>query len=346
MSVSALVDPIAVRKALDLVGEDLRGRRMLGEIMVCSGSVFLLRYKWQDDGSRIEVEISLDGSEGPVRQGCDRAGQYLRLVEDWQERLLPRLAAEGSPRKGGFPFGIYPTWERPGLRVVAAPAHLMIPMVFMATLRPMERITMEDMEPAIRIAASEGIRTGKLLRRTVQPFLEGRAGDPDEFEKQVERQCWMFEEAIETFGLGPPLKHDPRSLAQVADCISGHPDWYMSAMFKFEEHFFAETDRENQQSMLDPAPMSTGDRKNDTWIGAVGEHLAQRWNLLVPPWTHEEAFMGGTKPYFRSEGRTARLIEMVETPPAFRRRLIFSGAEPLMSSKFPSSMKVKMPFWH
>jgi hypothetical protein len=180
----------------------------------------------------------------------------------------------------------------------------------------------------------------------VRPYLEGGTEEATDFERQVERQAWMFEEAIERFGLGPSLKHDPRSLAQVADCIRGHPDWYMSAMVKFQDAFFGEESKDIQQAMLDPVPLSTGDRKNDTWIGAVGEHLAQRWNLLVPPWTQDEYFMGGAKPYFRSEGRTARLIEMVETPPAFRRRLLFSGVEPLINSRFPNSMKIRMPFWN
>jgi hypothetical protein len=44
MSVFSLVNPDLILKALNLAGEELRDRRMLGEIMVCSGHVFLLRY--------------------------------------------------------------------------------------------------------------------------------------------------------------------------------------------------------------------------------------------------------------------------------------------------------------
>ena len=86
-------------------------------------------------------------------------------------------------------------------------------------------------------------------------------------------------------------------------------------------------------------------RQNDAWLGAVGEHLAQRWGLEVPAWTQEAAFMGGQKPYFWPDEALARDIQIVETPPAFRRRLLFTYAEPLMNAKFPNDRKVRMPFW-
>jgi hypothetical protein len=346
MSVSPLVDPDTLRRALDLVGEDLRGKRILGEIMICSGSAFLLRYGWRDDGTKIEIDISLDGKNGPIRQACDWAGNNLKLVEGWPERLLPRLIGDGIAREGGFPSGMYPSWEKPGLRVVSAPPQLMIPMVFLATLRPMDGMTVQDMEPAIQIAAHHGIRTGKRLRRMITPYLESRPASYSDLEREVDRKVWQFEEAIGFFGLGPLLEREPRSLRDVADAIRGHPDWYGCAMYTFMEAFFVEESRAARQVMLDPTPVPTGDWKNDTWIGAIGEHVAQRWNLLIPAWTQEEAFMGGKMPYFSTELGTARDIEIVETPPAFRRRLIFGGAEPLMNAKFPNAMKVTMPYWN
>jgi hypothetical protein len=163
MSISKFVDPAAIRKALDLVGEELRDQKVLGEIMVCSGNVFLLRYGWSDDGDRIDVDISLDVRNGPVRQACERAGQSVQLVHGWLERCLPHLFDDGVSRACGFPAGMYPSWEKPGLRVLTAPPHLLIATVFLASLRPMGGMTVEDMEPAVRIAAVAGIRTGKRL---------------------------------------------------------------------------------------------------------------------------------------------------------------------------------------
>jgi hypothetical protein len=97
--------------------------------------------------------------------------------------------------------------------------------------------------------------------------------------------------------------------------------------------------------MLDPAPVPTGNATGDAWIGATGEHLAQRWGLEVPSWTQDPAFMGETTPSFYPFDPRAREIQLIETPPAFRRRLLFSQAEPLMDVKFPNARKVRMPFW-
>jgi len=76
--------------------------------------------------------------------------------------------------------------------------------------------------------------------------------------------------------------------------------------------------------------------------GAPGPTLG---DLRVPPWTQEASFTGDAVSDFWSTAPTARDIETVETPPAFRRGLLFSSAEPLMDAKFPSHMKVRMPYW-
>ncbi|WP_114188627.1 hypothetical protein [Microvirga aerophila] len=59
----------------------------------------------------------------------------------------------------------------------------------------------------------------------------------------------------------------------------------------------------------------------------------------------EAAFMGGCGPYFWLDLFQARDVQIIETPPAFRRRVLFSYAEPLENAKFPHTSKVGMPFW-
>ena len=191
MSVFALVDPALILKALNQVGEELRDRRMLGEIMVSSGHAFLLRYGWTDDGNPIEqVDISFDGKDGPIRQACESAGRTAGLPDGWIECLLPRLCRDGTPQSGDFPTGMYPSWERPGLRVLAAPPRLLVSMAFLATMRPMPGTTVEDLEGAFRIAADADIRTGKSLRRVVMPdvlgcSLSSRLGNPRAWARQA-----------------------------------------------------------------------------------------------------------------------------------------------------------------
>ncbi|GEO16942.1 hypothetical protein MAE02_46380 [Microvirga aerophila] len=55
--------------------------------------------------------------------------------------------------------------------------------------------------------------------------------------------------------------------------------------------------------------------------------------------------MGGCGPYFWLDLFQARDVQIIETPPAFRRRVLFSYAEPLENAKFPHTSKVGMPFW-
>ena len=68
---------------------------------------------------------------------------------------------------------MYPSWERPGLWVLAAPPRLLVSMAFLATMRPMPGTTVEDLEGAFRIAADADIRTGESLRRVVMPDVLG-----------------------------------------------------------------------------------------------------------------------------------------------------------------------------
>jgi hypothetical protein len=153
-----LADAETVRRALELAGEDIRERRILGEIMLHGGWACLLRYSWADDGSCVEADISFDGKHGVVRQATAWAGRRVGLPDGWVDDILPFLCGEGPSSPGGFPTGMYPTWERPGLRVLAAPPRLLVPIVFLAKLRPMGDIGIDDIESAVRIAAGIGIR--------------------------------------------------------------------------------------------------------------------------------------------------------------------------------------------
>jgi hypothetical protein len=88
MAASAHIYPALVRKALDLAGEELRGHRVIGEIMIHGRSVILVRYSWSDDGNRIEADIFLEGKYGIVRQAVVGAGRSIGLQ--------PRRYLQGS----------------------------------------------------------------------------------------------------------------------------------------------------------------------------------------------------------------------------------------------------------
>ena len=297
-----------VRRALDLAGEELRSHRVFGEIMIHERNVIVVRYRWSDDGNRIEADIALEGRGGIVRQAVVGAGRSVGLADDWGEDILPATFGHGPSASAGFPTGLYPSWERPGLRVLAAPASLLVPMTFLASLRPRDDIGYDDLEPAIRIAAQAGVKSAKRLKRLVAPYLERKANDDGELARTLENRLSQFEYALDRFGCGLVLNSTPKSLADVATMARQDSDCFGLASAEFGEAFYLEEDRTVQQAMLDPVPIPTEDPRDDAWLGAIGEHLAQRRGLDVPPWTQAAAFMGGQKPSFRPDETLTRDI--------------------------------------
>jgi hypothetical protein len=345
MTASAHIYPDLVRKALNLSGEELRGHRVIGEIMIHDRSAILVRYSWSDDGTRIEAGISLEGKYGIVRQAVVGAGRSIGLPHDWVEDVLPAVFGHGPSAPAEFPTGMYPSWERPGLRVLSALASLLVPMTVLASLRMEDDVSYDDLEPVIRIAAQAGIKSARRLKGLVAPYLEQKEKADGDLARILEKRLSQFEYALDRFGCGVVLSSKPKSLAEIAALAREDGDCFGLASAEFGEVFYLEKDKAARQAMLDPVPTPTGDPRNDAWLGAIGEHLAQRWELQVPPWAQDAAFMGGQKPSFWPDEALARDIQIVETPPAFRRRLLFTYAEPLMNAKFPHDRKVRMPFW-
>jgi hypothetical protein len=77
----------------------------------------------------------------------------------------------------------------------------------------------------------------------------------------------------------------------------------------------------------------------DAWIGAVGEHLARRWDLAVPAWTRRPFHYALSRPRFVPDNRVLRGALIVMSPPAFRARLLFTIAEPLRRARFPRDVE-------
>lgn len=70
------------------------------------------------------------------------------------------------------------------------------------------------------------------------------------------------------------------------------------------------------------------------FFGAIGEHLALRWGLSVPSWTNDPSrFL--TRPYFDTPFDDLKAMYLAQSPTAFRRRLIFTEAEPLRRARMP-----------
>ena len=111
------------------------------------------------------------------------------------------------------------------------------------------------------------------------------------------------------------------------------------ALDEFADEFYLDHgNKPAQQDRLDPVPEPVADPRIDAWIGAVGEHLAQRWGLRVPRWTQREEHFALEKPIFSPESGALRGVLIVESPRAFRSRLLFTRAEPLKRARFPAGI--------
>ena len=137
----------------------------------------------------------------------------------------------------------------------------------------------------------------------------------------------------------------PPTLADVARIARKNASDLAMALDEFVDEFYLDhPDKAAQQRRLDAVPEPVGDPLVDAWIGAAGEHLAQRWGPSVPAWTQRPAHFALEEPCFLPASRALRGVVIVESPPAFRSRLIFTRAEPLARARFPNDVpRAKVP---
>jgi hypothetical protein len=123
----------------------------------------------------------------------------------------------------------------------------------------------------------------------------------------------------------------PESLAEVAKLTAENPDAFDQLVAEFLDEFYLHP--ENRQSMIAEEPRALGPLR-EAWLGAVGEHLARRWNLKVPGWVDgPQRFL--RLAFFAGGFESLKAILLAESPLAFRRRQIFVEAEPLRRARMP-----------
>jgi hypothetical protein len=131
----------------------------------------------------------------------------------------------------------------------------------------------------------------------------------------------------------------PQTLAEVAQVARAQASDFAMALDEFVDEFYLDhPDKPAQQRRLDPIPQTVGDPLIDAWIGAAGEHLAQRWGLRPPAWTQRAEHFALEAPVFLPDSRALRGVLIVESPPALRSRLIFTRVEPFARARFPAGV--------
>jgi hypothetical protein len=97
---------------------------------------------------------------------------------------------------------------------------------------------------------------------------------------------------------------------------------------EFLDEFYVEGRAERRAAMLMDEPPMTADDRADAYYAAVAEHLALKYCLPVPPWTaNPRRFLD--RPFFPAGLESLKATLLMESPTAFRRRMIFVDADPL-----------------
>jgi hypothetical protein len=126
----------------------------------------------------------------------------------------------------------------------------------------------------------------------------------------------------------------PQSLKEAVERILAGEEERIALAEFLDEFYLRHGKIAAQQPMIDASPAVTGKQPLDAYVGAIGEHLARRWGLKIPPWVEEETRFLHT-PFWVDDLQLMKPVLLRDSPIAFRRRLIFTESEPLRRGRFP-----------
>jgi hypothetical protein len=117
----------------------------------------------------------------------------------------------------------------------------------------------------------------------------------------------------------------PQSLDEVAIRVAAGESLDY-ALADFLDEFYLNGECRERRLAREPAPL-----ENDmasAYLAAVAEHLALQYKLTIPSWVNAtNRFLH--RPYFSGGLESLKATLLVESPAAFRRRLLFVSANAL-----------------
>jgi hypothetical protein len=118
-----------------------------------------------------------------------------------------------------------------------------------------------------------------------------------------------------------PAERLTQTLAGVAGRVLRGEDFHRAVREFLDEFAIAGDDRWLQEA-IDERPETTGENRQDAYLGALAEHLAAVHGLVRPAWSTEpDRFLD--RFWFVSDTPGFRAISIAQAPAAFRRRGIF-----------------------
>jgi hypothetical protein len=130
-----------------------------------------------------------------------------------------------------------------------------------------------------------------------------------------------------TFGAG----RRPKSLREVSERALGDREVFDIALRELLDFFYANPAR--REAALKARPRRL-DALRDAYLAATAEHLARTSGLPVPEWSETHGH-GLTRPFFAGDLESLKAILTVESPTAFRRRLLFVSKDALSRPRHP-----------
>ena len=119
----------------------------------------------------------------------------------------------------------------------------------------------------------------------------------------------------------------PKTLRELAPYVQETYGWAPAARAFLDIFYSAVQDA--RQAMIVDEPLLTKHVYFDAYVAGMAEYLASAYGLAVPVWswnTHDRFLR---KPVFPCKLEQMKAYLLASTPSAFRRRLIFTGDNPL-----------------
>jgi hypothetical protein len=111
----------------------------------------------------------------------------------------------------------------------------------------------------------------------------------------------------------------PRTLHEVSVRVANGEQAFDPALREFLDYFYANPADREASLHIQPIPL---DDLRDAYLAATAEHLARCHDLPVPEWS-ETYGLALRRPFFAGGLESLKALLTVESPAAFRRRLLF-----------------------
>ncbi len=111
----------------------------------------------------------------------------------------------------------------------------------------------------------------------------------------------------------------PRTLHEVSARVGNGEQKFDAALREFLDHFYSNP--AEREASLHEQPMPLDDLR-DAYLAATAEHLARCHDLPIPEWS-ETYGLALRRPFFAGGLESLKALLTVESPAAFRRRMLF-----------------------